>query len=138
MTCKASASNGYFAFPQIDANFLPRDGENWNLEGNLGGVIITDFAGVGTSGYGSPRGTGVQVNAYAKYEGLQAMYNLHGSSGVIANKSKTSNNETLFTLIITALGISTLAGVYYFRKRKTAQLVNSKIKVTELIGGFFT
>lgn len=116
LTCSPSLDNGYGSFAALDTNFLPRDGEIWNMEGELGNVEITDYSGVGLDGYGVPRGVGVQVNAYEKYSALQSMYNANISSVAYPSKDKVSHNKLVAVIIIAVAGITILAGLYTYRK----------------------
>lgn len=115
LTCSSSAENGYNAFPLIDENFI----NDWNIEGDLGGHDITDYAGTGTAGYGSDRGDGVQVDAYEKYVALQNMYNNAQIEGAgFGTKISESRNTSGVALLIVTLGIALFGGFYFLYKKK--------------------
>lgn len=119
LTCSTSLDNGYEAFANMKSNFIPLTGEFWDMEGNLSGINITDYAGTGASQYSSPRGTGVSVDAQLKYDALRTYYNLaHPGSPISRNTSvEPSTNIALITLI-GILGMSALAGFYFLKSKK--------------------
>lgn len=119
LTCSSNIDNGYEAFNNIDTNFLPRTSDDfWDMEGNLGDVTITDYAGVGTTPYENPRGTGQATNAYVKYSWMQSLYNsAHPVSGERNIDTNSTNNVTLITLVGT-LSLSALAGFYFLKTKK--------------------
>jgi hypothetical protein len=121
LTCSDNLDNGYPAFGSIDNNFLPRDGEFWDMEGNLDDIDITDYAGKGTSGYTSSRGTGVQVNAYTKYEALNDLYTNSGTwtRGILINIS--INNEYLQPFFIGILFFGSLTLFTLISKKRRYQ-----------------
>jgi hypothetical protein len=123
LTCSDNLDNGYSAFSAIDSNFLPRDEELWDMVGNLGDIDITDYAGEGTSGYASSRGTGVQVNAYAKYLALQRMYDASPNGGSVGNIGNLSSERySLIALIaLISLGVG-LSGYYFTISRKKIKI----------------
>lgn len=118
LTCSDSAENGFNAFPMIDTNFLPRDGEgHWNMQGNLDGNIIIDYAGVGVGGYGADRGVGEEVDAYDKYVALQNMYNANNQEGG-GNITNRANTTSLSVWIVLLIGLSAAAGFYFLNEKK--------------------
>jgi hypothetical protein len=112
LTCDANAINGYGAFEELDANFLPRVAELWNMEGLLSDVNINDYM------YQMDYSSGfrpLEVNAYDKYLALQAYYDAANPAPITLN---FDSNAQITTLIIIALaGILTLAGYILLRKR---------------------
>lgn len=74
LTCSDSKINGYNAFPTIRDTFI-KNGGNWKLEGNLGGNTILDYASSGD--YGDASKKNVSVDAWDKYQALEAQYNAH-------------------------------------------------------------
>ena len=74
LTCSDSKINGYNAFPTIRDTFI-KNGGNWKLEGNLGGNTILDSASSGD--YGDASKKNVSVDAWDKYQALEAQYNAH-------------------------------------------------------------
>lgn len=129
LTCQPSLENGYLAFRNIEENFIPiknygtEEAPNygWDTVGTLSEEEITDYPGTGTSLYSGARGEGTAVNAQAKYDYLSLMYELHSGEGIqIANNTNYTNNEAIITIVVMALGVATLAGIYFFRKRKSA------------------
>jgi len=122
LTCNDSLDNGYLAFPNIDSNFLPRttvaETEVWNMEGNLGGIDITDYSGIGKVDYSAPRGIGAPTDGYVKYTAMQAMYNNNpGGSGARTIQPTPSFNLGLVAIIGT-LSLTALAGFYFLKTKK--------------------
>ena len=115
LTCSPSEENGYNAFPAIEANFINK----WNIEGDLGGNEITDYAGTGTAGYGSLRGEGAKIDVYVKYTALENMYN-NGQidSADFGTKINESRNTTGVALLVLTLGIALFGGFYFLYKKK--------------------
>ena len=114
LTCSSSTDNGYGAFTAFDANFLPKSGGSWNLEGNLGDVTINDYLNIEdyTSG---PRST--PTNAYEKYLTMQQKAGA-GSGRQYTNDSTL--DSTTGVLILGAMFALSTAGYIFFRKKKVA------------------
>ena len=114
LTCSSSTDNGYGAFTAFDANFLPKSGGSWNLEGNLGDVTINDYLNIEdyTSG---PRST--PTNAYEKYLTMQQ------KAGAGCGRQYTNDStldSTTGVLILGAMFALSTAGYIFFRKKKVA------------------
>lgn len=120
LTCAVDANNGYLAFNNIDANFLPRTGGNWDMAGDLGGingVTINDYDGQGTAPYSSPRGANtVAVDAYEKYVALQAAYNVANPPARPAMPIEETNTTAMVAL--GAIGVVSVAGYFFISKKK--------------------
>lgn len=115
LTCSASVSNGYGAFPTLDANIIVRPGgvDEWNLEGDLGDINIQDYAAL--TDYETGNRT-VEIDAYTKYVALQQQYN-NSLSGAMQTRVVATNNSLLIaTIVIAVLGISLIAYVSYRKK----------------------
>ncbi len=121
LTCSPSIDNGYGAFDNMKNNFF-KEGAGalgFDIDGDPAAESIIDYSGIGTGNYGSSRGNGPSVNAEIKYNALQALYNASNPNQVISiNPQDAAVNSTL---IISLLGLTTLAGYYFLtRKKKVA------------------
>lgn len=116
LSCSTSEVNGYMAFDDLDANFLPRTGEVWNMEGDLGGNMIDDYANQGQANYTT--GTrGNSVDAYAKYLQMQNFYTawLHSTQNI----GYFENNNAIALIIgIALVGLTSIAGLYVLKKKR--------------------
>ncbi|OQA78719.1 MAG: hypothetical protein BWY30_00516 [Tenericutes bacterium ADurb.Bin239] len=116
LSCSNSIHNGYGAFNLIDQNFIPRvDGtEEWNVEGNIGDILISDYVAEADYGDVSKR-VADTTNGWNKYQMLKALGG-GGSSG--QNRvNETTNTNIIYVLVIGMLfGIATL-GFIRFRKK---------------------
>ena len=117
LTCDANAINGYGAFEELDANFLPRVAELWNMEGDLGGILIADFDSVSDYATGT-RETVAATDAFAKYEKMQTLYLIgSGTPGQLNRLNSSSSNIGLIALI-GLLGLTFIAGFYFLKTKK--------------------
>ena len=117
LTCDANAINGYGAFEELDANFLPRVAELWNMEGDLGGILIADFDSVSDYATGT-RETVAATDAFAKYEKMQTLYLIgSGTPGQLNRLNSSSSNIGLIALI-GLLGLTSIAGFYFLKTKK--------------------
>lgn len=114
LTCSPSVDNGYGAFSALDANFLPRDGSNWNMEGDLGGITINDY--LSESDYTTGNRTAT-VDAYVKYVALQTAAGA-GSSRQLTHENSVDSTTTV--LVLGSMFTVATAGYVFFRKKKLA------------------
>lgn len=120
LTCSASVSNGYGAFPAIDENFIPRTtneqgDEVMNVKGFLDQAMINDYAN--TSDYDEGTNKTVEIDAWTKYQALQQQYNNNVLSGAMQTRVVATNNSLLIaTIVIAVLGISLIAYISYRKK----------------------
>lgn len=119
LTCDSSAVNGYGAFTAFDANFLPRDGGVWNMEGDLGGVMIKDFETIEAYETGS-REAEASTDAFAKYTLMGQKAGLiptGGETNPYRTIQKTGSNVGLI-IIVTLFALGTLTFIHL--RKKTA------------------
>lgn len=124
LTCDANTDNGYMAFGQIDANFIPRttDGEGkevWNVEGSLGGIMIKDYENEANYLTGE-RETEANTDAYAKYMRMQTLFlanggTLGGAPERVIPVAQSSNNLIMLFGIMFAFG---LIGFIAYKKKR--------------------
>lgn len=116
LTCDSSAVNGYGAFTAFDNNFLPRAEGVWNMEGDLGGVMIKDFESIGDYATGT-REAVASTDAYAKYTLMGQKAGLiptGGETNPYRTIQKTGSNVGLI-IIVTLFSLGTLT---FIRLRK--------------------
>lgn len=116
LTCDSSAVNGYGAFTAFDNNFLPRAEGVWNMEGDLGGVMIKDFESIGDYATGT-REAVASTDAYAKYTLMGQKAGLiptGGEPNPYRTIQKTGSNVGLI-IIVSLFALGTLT---FIRLRK--------------------
>ncbi len=124
LTCDANTDNGYMAFGQVDANFIPRttDGEGkevWDVEGRLSGIMIKDYENEANYLTGE-RETEANTDAYAKYMRMQTLFlanggTLGGAPERVIPVAQSSNNLIMLFGIMFAFG---LIGFIAYKKKR--------------------
>lgn len=117
LSCSASVDNGYGVFNLVNENFFERDGETWNVEGNLGEVTINDFENVADYATGTKNAT---VDAYSKHQMLQANYIAMGGGGPapFALMGSTTNTLLISIFAISLIGICFVSFLALRKKRE--------------------
>lgn len=118
LSCAASVDNGFGAFDLVNDNFIERlDGGTWNVEGNLGDVIINDFDQVADYATGNKTAT---VDAYSKHQMLQANYiaALGGGGAPFLLKDEQTNSLLLTMMLIFVISLA-FGGFMTMRKKRT-------------------
>lgn len=117
LTCLASEINGYGAFPEMSRTFFKKDGGEFKIVGLLDEVDLDDYGPTDTT-YAGSRVVGV-TDAYTKYQKMEVLYlaSLGGSGapGIFAK-----NNSITIVILISVIGITSLAALYFLRKKKIA------------------
>jgi hypothetical protein len=122
LTCSSSSVNGYGAFNQMKLTFFTKaDGTTSKITPGitLGSRTCWDYSGVGTSGYSSDKGTGVQVNALVKYNKMATLSSVApgsiSSPPLIGGVNLNVSLPTL--LLISAISLSSIVVFIFIRKR---------------------
>lgn len=119
LSCSPSAANGFNAFPNINLTFFKKANGDWKTGGNLDTILITDFSGIGISGYSSEKGTAFTTDGWTKYTRLEAMYNAANPSGPTQNIGYFDNNNAIAIIIgIALVGLTSLAGLYLLKHKR--------------------
>ena len=119
LTCSTSADNGYEAFNLVDTNFLPRAGEHWDMQGDLGGehgVKIADYTSEEDYATGVREATPA-TDAYAKYVMMKSLYDAAHPSPEQFRINKVANNNIIYVLVIGMLFAIAAFGFVRFRKK---------------------
>lgn len=115
LTCLDSNINGYLAFPMIDANFLPKDGEAWLINADLDLAFLDDYADEANYAAG-PREE--VTNAYDKYAMMANLYNSNSAGrGGEQLAINSINNTTTFIIIFLAILVG-FGYVYFIHPRR--------------------
>lgn len=122
LTCEPNAINGYGAFGDIVSNFLPLvdDGNGnmvWNMEGNLGGILINDFENEAAYTTGV-REEVAATDAYAKYLAMKTLFEGTPGGTPIQDRviESASSDYFLFGLVTLFVGFG-LVSVLRLRKK---------------------
>lgn len=75
LSCSSSLDNGYGKFDNFNLTFVKNSNNTFKTVGDLDKIIFYDYDGIGSSSYGSPRGTTKTVDAYTKYLQLEIGFN---------------------------------------------------------------
>jgi hypothetical protein len=117
LTCSPSTINGYGAFPEMNRTFFKDADGEWKIVGLLDEVMLDDYASMDTS-YTGER-VEESVDAYEKYLKMEALY-LASSGGSGAPNIFATNNSITFVVLISIIGITSLAALYFLKKKKVA------------------
>ena len=116
-TCSSSNINGYNAFSNYNSTFV-KNGNTWKTVGNMSDYTLNDYANGDTSYSGTKSNT---INAYDKYEMVEALYSNNGNLSRVSNTVLMDNeNSAMITIVITTsvIALTAIGGYFFFRKRK--------------------
>lgn len=124
LTCSDSEINGYGAFPEMNRTFFKDADDEWKIVGvsdevaELGDIIIDDYADKDLAYTGGRVNT---VTGWDKYTRMEMMYqaSINGSSTFTQLELFTNKQSVTMVLVISLVGLTSLFGLHFLKKRKT-------------------